>query len=235
MESSSDQKQTGQSFLNEELMTEGERYSKRYFDENGLLFEKGYPLGNKSIDFLVHTKNGDVLWENADFGESELDRGAQKAAIQTFLQFEHIFKPGYVKQLKDKLGTLDDVEASNAGSWNPIGRVQPILRDKSKQLLEAKGKIPTIVVICNLGSAPADYDLLLRQGLEGDRFFNKDRNTTISALAVLSEVGGKMRLRIYHNPHASKAIPPGSFPGERTVELSLDDLWGTAIDKGDWS
>lgn len=226
---------TAQNYSNEELVTEGERYSKRYFDENELLFEKGYPLGNKSIDFLVHTVNGDVLWENADFGESELDRGALKASIQTFLQFEGAFDPGYVKQLKDKLGTLDDVEACNAGSWNPIGRIQPILRDKSKQLREAKGKMPTIVVICNMGSAPADYDLILRQGLGGDRFFNKDRNTTISALAVLSQVDGKMRLRIYHNQYAAKPLLVGSFPGERTTELSVDDLWDTAIDKSDWS
>ena len=127
------------------------------------------------------------------------------------------------------------VEASNAGSWNPIGRIQPILRDKSQQLRDAKGKIPTIVIICNQGSAPADYDLILRQGLGGDRFFKEDRNTTISALAVFSAVGGTMRLRIYRNPHAAKALPPGNFPGKFTTELSIDDLWDTPIDRDDWS
>jgi hypothetical protein len=183
----------------------------------------------------VHTQNGDVLWENADFGESELDRAAQKSAIESFLKFESSFEAGSVKDLNDKLATLQDVEACNAGSWNPIGRIQPILRDKSQQLREAKGKMATIVVICNIGSAPADYDLILRQGLGGDRFFKEDRNTTISALAVLSEASGKMRLRIYHNPHAAKALPGGSFPGEWTTELSMDDLWDKDIDRDDWT
>lgn len=47
----------------------------------------------------------------------------------------------------------------------------------------------------------------------GDRAFTPDQNTSLSALAVLEEVAGQLRLRVYHNLHAAVPIDPELFGG----------------------
>lgn len=222
----------GENIFNEPFLKVGEEMSGRFFDQNNLTFEKGFALGNKLIDFRIRTVNGDILWDNADLEECELDRAALKSSIEIFLRFEHIFKKGYVNQLKQKLRSLSDVEASAGGAWNPHARIASIVRSKSKQFKPAKGTYPCVLALYNAGSIPAEYDLFLRQGVDGDQYFRSDRYTAISAIGVLAEKGGQVTLRLYHNRYAAVPLWSGAFP-VGTTEFDKDNLWDSEVEKLD--
>lgn len=49
--------------------------------------------------------------------------------------------------------------------------------------------------------------------LGGNRAFTPTQNTAVSALAVLEEVSGALRLRVYHNLHAAVQLDPRLLDG----------------------
>jgi hypothetical protein len=220
----------GENIFNEQLLKPGEELAARFFDQNKLTFEKGFSVDTKLIDFCIRTVNGDILWDNADLEECELDRAALKAGIQGILRFEHLFKRNYINQLKQKLHSLSGVAASAGGAWNPHARIAAIVRSKSKQFKPAKGKYPCVLALYNAGSIPADSDLFLRQGIEGDKYFRPDRYSAISAISVLEETRGQITLRLYHNRYAAVPLWRGAFP-VGTTEFDVDNLWDSETKK----
>jgi hypothetical protein len=220
----------GENVFNEQLLKPGEELAARFFEQNKLAFEKGFSIDAKLIDFRIRTANGDILWDNADLEECELDRAAIKSGIEVILRFEHLLKKSYINQLKQKLQSLSDVEASAGGAWSPHARIASIVRSKSKQFKPAKGTYPCVLALYNAGSIAAEFDLYLRQGIEGDKFFQVDRYTAISAIGVLEESADQITLRLYHNTHAAVPLWRGAFP-IRATEFDIQNLWDSEIRK----
>lgn len=218
----------GPNIFNEDYLKPGETVSGKFFAQNSLAFEKGFAIGSKLIDFRIMTVNGDILWDNADLEETDLDKASLKAGIEGILQFEHLFQDAYVKKLKQKLESWSEVEASSGGAWNPHERIKKLVRDKSEQFKPAKGKFPCVLALYNNGSIPAESDLYMRQGLEGNRYFQPGRYTAISAVAVLEETYGLVSARLYHNEYAAFPLWRGAFPLS-TSEYDNTNLWDSAI------
>ena len=86
----------------------------------------------------------------------------------------------------------------------------------------------------NAGSIPAEYDLFLRQGIDGDKYFKSDqqRHAAISAISVIRESFGQLTLRLYHHKYAAVPLWPGAFP-VGTTEFDEHNLWDSEIDKLD--
>ena len=172
-------------------ITAGEALFLSYLQLLEVQFKKDQPVGDpdkpKRPDYLVQFPQGGVLCEIKDIGEGKLEKASLKAGL---LNMRPFFEDGdeYAEYIDQALEKLTNVQASAGGRWDPFPRLQEIIAEAGKQLRPQKGKLPCVVVLYNPGNMPHERDIFLEIGLAKNRFFTPKQNTTISALAVLSEV-----------------------------------------------
>lgn len=168
-------------------ITVGEEQFAQYLSAHTLTWKKDQPFGVKKPDYLISPVCGPVLCEVKDFGETDLDRAAIKAGLQTMRPF---LTDGdeYTRKVDQKLESLSNIEARAGGAWDPVPRLQELIAEAGKQLRPAKGKLPCAVIVYNTGSIPNERDLILRIAIGKNRLFGPTFNTTISALCVLEEI-----------------------------------------------
>ncbi len=90
--------------------------------------------------------------------------------------------------------------------YNPIISVNPI---NPYELKVAMFGLETIDISCSKSMNGA-YKILGRK-FGTKKKFTKNSNTSISAVAVLTENSGSLDLVVYHNPYAAIPIPPTVF------------------------
>jgi hypothetical protein len=173
------------------FVTDGETLFLNYLETLKLEWEKDQPVGDpnkpKRPDYLVKSPTGNVLCEVKDIGEGKLEKASLKAGL---LNIRPLLEEGdeYTEYVDKTLERLTNVTANAGGRWDPFPRLQEIFAEAGKQLRPQKGKLPCVVVLYNPGNMPHERDLFMEIGLAKNRFFTPNQNTTISAIAVLSEV-----------------------------------------------
>lgn len=201
------------------LTEEGEVRSIIYFEENAIAFKRNFPLGKSKIDFLIERNGQQVLLEAADIDVGERERTILNAQFDSLLDNGLAgLDPELARRLKQGLQGQSNYQGQLADVFDPFPRIQKILQEKDRrQLRQAKGLFPTIVVIFNQGGLPYDDQVILKIGMGNRRYFPKGQRTAISAFAILEKHNGKMRLRIHSNPDAALPLPEGFFGGEYDV------------------
>lgn len=176
---------------NHECVTAGEALFLAYLESVEFKFKKDQPVGDinkpKRPDYLVQSPQGEALCEIKDIGEGKLEKASLKAGLLNMRRFLDD-SDEYTEYVDKTLERLSNVKASPGGRWDPFPRLQGIISEAAKQLRPQKGKLPCVVVLFNPGNMPHERDIFLEIGLAKNRFFTPTQNTTISALAVLSEV-----------------------------------------------
>jgi hypothetical protein len=147
-----------------------------------------------------------------------------------------------------------EVAEGRASAYFVQNRLREKLKSVSGQLKDASsGGTPTVLVVFDntpSGSELNDskvvqalygrirYPILLSDDSEpvlgdprfgGNQAFTPTQNTAVSALAVLEELDGNLRLRVYHNLHAAVPLNPDLFanlpveqkvlPGDTSIEV----------------
>lgn len=193
----------GQSIQGKE---EGEQIFEVYLRENNFLREYEPALGpGKRPDYLVHVETGDILCEVKDFGEAAIDRKLQSERQPM--------------RLSD--GTV--VGAIVSGSWDPLPRIRDRILKAAKQLRPFKGKYPCSVILYNPGYMTdlGDFTVISAIFSHKDRLLSPEKNTTISAVAVLEIF--RPHLFILHEAAAKQAEEDrkNGVPSDKRIENSL--------------
>lgn len=133
-----------------EPATAGEAAFESYLSQQGKTWKKDEAFGRKKPDYLVTSRERDVLCEIKDLDESDMDKAAVKAGLQAMRPFLKD-DDEYTRRVDEKLKSLQNIEACTGGAWDPFPRLQELLAEAGKQLRPAKGKLPCAVIIYNNG------------------------------------------------------------------------------------
>lgn len=207
------------------MVTRSESLFERYCQANEIPCDRIHESTIRTPDYVVQLHGCDVVCEI-----KQLNMGKREKAAWT-------------EALKD-----------GAGGYFVQNRLRRKLKNVSGQLKDASGRgVPTIVVVFDSTPFRAalehetvvqalygtiGYPIQLSGDSElaaGDPFLGGNRgltaaqNTAVSAVAVLEEMDGGSRLRVYHNLHAAIPLDPQLFrglpveqkvlPGDTSIEV----------------
>ena len=191
------------------IATRSESLFEDYCHGNHIQCERIRESAVRTPDFAIRLHDSDVVCEIKQLNLGKRERDALAQALENgsgAYGVPHRLR----RKLKNVSGQLKNVSSASIPTILVVFDNTPF-RTELEHATVVQALYGTIgyPIRMSADSEPVAGDPFLA----GDRGFTSTQNTAVSALAVLEELDGTSRLRVYHNLYAAVPLDPQLFQG----------------------
>ncbi len=205
------------------IKTAGEELFERYLYNNNIIFQREPQFNKKKPDYLIKGVSQSVICDVKDFEMGDIEKSSYKAGLQDLINNPFLNEKEKLK-LVNELKKFKDIQAHNAGTFDPQKKINSKLKRFREQINDFKNDYPCVIVFYNSQGMPYTAPLILESILLN--LLQSNKNTCISAIATLEQkfkydgldinndrINAEPYLIIYNNQFATTALLIGLFNG----------------------